>query len=106
MVNFIQGSDNVFVWDTVPDHVIDHVAMDFREASNAAIAADLAWLRISGHWVRFDDGGRGGGRGTWHGETVGRCFGEGRRSIFRWVAELDFARRRCVFDCRAGKRCL
>ena len=39
----VEGGDNVFVWNTIPEHVIDHVALDFGKGSDAAFAAGFVW---------------------------------------------------------------
>jgi hypothetical protein len=37
-----EGGDDVLVGNGVPEHVVDHVALEFGEAGDAAIAADFA----------------------------------------------------------------
>jgi len=52
-----ESGDNVFVGDGVPEHVVDHVALDSGEGGNAAVAADFAWLSGSGQWLGFNESG-------------------------------------------------
>ena len=44
----VESGDNVFVGNAVPEHAIDHVALDFGEGSDATMAADFAAL--CGSW--------------------------------------------------------
>src|SRR5258708_6676468 len=40
--DFVEGGDDVFIGDGVPEHAANHVAFEFGEAGDAAIAADFA----------------------------------------------------------------
>jgi hypothetical protein len=41
---FVKGFDNVLVGDAVPNHAVDHVALEFGEGSDAAFAAGFVGL--------------------------------------------------------------
>ena len=57
---FIEGEDDVFVVDAVAEHAVDHVALKFWEAGDAAGAAGLALGgggqagRVDGRWRTVD----------------------------------------------------
>jgi len=39
---FLESGDNVFVGDGIPDHAIDHIALEARKAGDAAVAPGFA----------------------------------------------------------------
>ena len=57
---FIEGEDDVFVVDAIAEHAVDHVALKFWEAGDAAGAAGLALGgggqagRVDGRWRTVD----------------------------------------------------
>ena len=74
VATFAEGFDNVFVRHAVPEHAIDHVALEFGKGSDAAVAADFAFggrRGAQGVW------GRRKGRGVNYGDSLGRGDGRG-----------------------------
>ena len=71
----VEGGDNVFVWNAVPEHVIDHVALDFGQGSDAAVTAVSA-LSARG---RAQGVGRGGQKGFGVNHSDGLGGGNWRR---------------------------
>ena len=53
----VEGGDYVFVRDAVPEHAIDHVALEFGQGSHAAMAADFAASGGGGKWFGIDERG-------------------------------------------------
>lgn len=60
---FVESGDDVFVGDSVPEHAVNHVALDSGQGSDAAIAADFATGRGSVHGLGINDCGRMGNGG-------------------------------------------
>jgi len=51
-----ESSDDVFVRNAVPEHVVNHVALGFREAGDAAVAPGLIVLNGGRQGFGFDNG--------------------------------------------------
>ncbi len=81
-VGFIEGADNIFVGNAIPEHAVDHVALEFGEAGNPAIAADFAALGGGGDRMRVSSERGAFTRAAlrWRGQSLGRGrFGKDSR---------------------------
>jgi hypothetical protein len=58
----VEGGHDVFVRDVVPEHAVDHVAFEFGEGSNAAMAAELSRVSRRGQGFGVDHRDGFGGR--------------------------------------------
>jgi hypothetical protein len=87
VVGLIEGGDDVFVRDPVPEHAVDHVPLEFGETGDAAMAADFAWPSGGGSWRKWRVQraecrirGRIG---------LGRCGWGGEQRRERWLGILE-----------------
>jgi hypothetical protein len=79
----VQGRDDVFVGDGVPEHVVDHIALELGQRSNAAIAADCARAGGAAKGAGLDDR-RHGANGDYGGWKVEGGDGRGAGGGFRF----------------------
>lgn len=66
VASLVEGGDDVFVGDRIPEHAVDHVALEFGEAGDAAVAAHCTGLGEGGDWFGVNDGDGWGAEG-WSG---------------------------------------
>ena len=59
--HLLEGGDDVFVGDTIPEHTVDHIAVKFRQASDAAAAPGPVLWECGGESGINDYGGKGRG---------------------------------------------
>jgi len=77
-IEFVEGSDNIFVGNAVGDHPIDHVTLEFWEGSYSTTAPGFVARGLGRDWPGVNDCGRLIGC-----ELLGHCKSKARTVVLR-----------------------